>query len=71
MNLYNFTVTLNTDKSYPVVVCAESDEQAFLLAEIEMEKEFLKLPVIKEIVLTERKKVLQKGVAFVITEEKR
>lgn len=67
MNLYNFTVTLSSDKRYPVVVCAESDEKAFTLVEIEIEKEFLKLPEIKEIVLTERKKVTPKGVAFVMT----
>ncbi|OIJ15719.1 hypothetical protein BKP35_01630 [Anaerobacillus arseniciselenatis] len=68
MKLYHFTVLVDS-KEIPVVVAAESDEQAFKRAEIEVEKSFLKFPDIKEVVLLERKKVTNSGTAFVITEK--
>lgn len=65
MNLYHFKVLIGQEE-ITVIVVAESDDQAFKRAEIEVEASFLKLPEIKEIVLLERKKVTNKGTAFVV-----
>lgn len=65
MNLYHFTVGVD-NKEITVIVAAEDDEQAFSRAEKEVEGHFLKLPVIKEIVLLERKKISNKGTSFVV-----
>lgn len=65
MNLYHFTVVVD-NKDIPVIVAAENDEQAFKRAEVEVEKNFLKFPEIKEIVMIERKKITSNGTAFVV-----
>ncbi|MFA2691205.1 DUF3906 family protein [Bacillus mycoides] len=66
MDLYRFEAVL-VNSIVPIVVVAESEEQAFKLAEIELEKHFLPLPEVKEISLFEKKKI-RKGAAFVIHE---
>ncbi|PEM14313.1 DUF3906 family protein [Bacillus wiedmannii] len=66
MDLYRFEAVL-VNSIVPIVVVAQSEEQAFKLAEIELEKYFLPLPEVKEISLFEKKKI-QKGAAFVIHE---
>ncbi|CCW03522.1 MULTISPECIES: DUF3906 family protein [Bacillus] len=66
MDLYRFEVVL-VNSIVPIVVVAQSEEQAFKLAEIELEKHFLPLPEVKEISLFEKKKI-RKGGAFVIHE---
>ncbi|MDA2182364.1 DUF3906 family protein [Bacillus cereus] len=66
MDLYRFEAVLVSD-IVPIVVIAQSEEQAFKLAEIELEKHFLPLPEVKEISLFEKKKI-RKGAAFVIHE---
>ncbi|MFE5390879.1 MULTISPECIES: DUF3906 family protein [Bacillus cereus group] len=66
MDLYRFEAVLVSD-IVPIVVVAQSEEQAFKLAEIELEKYFLPLPEVKEISLFEKKKI-RKGAAFVIHE---
>ncbi|MCU5603073.1 DUF3906 family protein [Bacillus cereus] len=66
MDLYRFEAVLVSD-IVPIVVVAQSEEQAFKLAEIELEKHFLPLPEVKEISLFEKKKI-RKGAAFVIPE---
>lgn len=66
MNLFHFKVVVN-GQELTVIVAAETDQQAFKRAEIEIEKNFLKLPEIKEIVLVERKKITSIGTAFVVT----
>ncbi|PGU95355.1 DUF3906 family protein [Bacillus thuringiensis] len=66
MDLYRFEAVLVSD-IVPIVVVAQSEEQAFKLAEIELEKHFLPLPEVKEISLFEKKKI-RKGAAFVIYE---
>ncbi|MGG0726948.1 DUF3906 family protein [Bacillus paramycoides] len=66
MDLYRFEAVL-VNGVVPIVVVAQSEEQAFKLAEIELEKYFLPLPEVKEISLYEKKKI-QKGAAFVIHE---
>ncbi|MCW1239884.1 MULTISPECIES: DUF3906 family protein [Bacillus] len=66
MDLYRFEAVL-VNSIVPIVVVAQSEEQAFKLAEIELEKHFLPLPEVKEIALFEKKKI-RKGAAFVIHE---
>ncbi|KIV76604.1 DUF3906 family protein [Bacillus mycoides] len=66
MDLYRFEAVL-VNSVVPIVVVAQSEEQAFKLAEIELEKHFLPLPEVKEISLFEKKKI-RKGAAFVIHE---
>jgi hypothetical protein len=67
MNLYRFEVT--TDQFVTkVVIAASSDEQAFDLVEIELEKYFLALPEIRDISLYEKKKI-RIGTGFVLHEE--
>ncbi|MGE7882420.1 DUF3906 family protein [Bacillus sp. NPDC094077] len=66
MDLYRFEAVL-ANNIVPIVVVAQSEEQAFKLAEIELEKHFLPLPEVKEISLFEKKKV-RKSAAFVIHE---
>ncbi|MED0970309.1 DUF3906 family protein [Bacillus paramycoides] len=66
MDLYRFEAVL-VNSVVPIVVVAQSEEQAFKLAEMELEKYFLPLPEVKEISLYEKKKI-QKGAAFVIHE---
>ncbi|HDX9622128.1 TPA: DUF3906 family protein [Bacillus anthracis] len=66
MDLYRFEAVLE-NSIVPIVVVAQSEEQAFKLAEIELEKHFLPLPEVKEISLFEKKKI-RKGAAFVIHE---
>ena len=66
MDLYRFEAVL-VNSIVPIVVVAESEEQAFKMAEIELEKHFLPLPAVKEIALFEKKKI-RKSAAFVIHE---
>ncbi|PGK44468.1 hypothetical protein CN907_06625 [Bacillus anthracis] len=66
MDLYRFEAVL-VNSIVPIVVVAESEEQAFKMAEIELEKHFLPLPEVKEITLFEKKKI-RKSAAFVIHE---
>lgn len=66
MDLYRFEAVL-VNSIVPIIVVAESEEQAFKVAEIELEKHFLPLPEVKEIALFEKKKI-RKSAAFVIHE---
>jgi len=66
MDLYRFEAVL-VNSIVPIVVVAQSEEQAFKLAEMELEKHFLPLPEVKGISLFEKKKI-RKGAAFVIHE---
>jgi hypothetical protein len=66
MNLYRFEVTVNDGEVLHVIIAAENEESAFRLAEIEIEKHFVKMPVIKDITLYAKKKV-NKGNGFVIS----
>ncbi len=59
MDLYRFEAVL-VNSIVPIVVVAESEEQAFKMAEIELEKHFLPLPEVKEIALFEKKKIRKK-----------
>ena len=65
MDLYRFEAVLVSD-IVPIVVVAQSEEQAFKLAEIELEKHFLPLPEVKRFLCLKKK--IRKGGAFVIHE---
>ncbi|OEH92743.1 DUF3906 family protein [Bacillus solimangrovi] len=67
MNLYRLRATTSAGE-FNIVTAAQSEEEAFAYAEQEIEKQFLKIPEIEEIVLYEKKKI-NKGNAFVIQEE--
>lgn len=64
MNLYHFEVETDL-QTFTVIVSAKDDEAAFRKAEIEVEKSKLRLPVIKDITLIERK-IIKNSQAFVI-----
>lgn len=55
MDLYRFEAVLE-NSIVPIVVVAESEEKAFKMAEIELEKHFLPLPEVKEIALFEKRR---------------
>ena len=65
MNLYRFEVTVN-DEVIQVIIAAENEDAAFQLVDIELEKKYLKTPVIRDITLYEKKKI-GAGNGFVIS----
>jgi hypothetical protein len=65
MTLYRFEVITEDRQIIPVIIAAENNEQAFELVEMELEKFYLTLPPIEQIVLYEKKKV-KNGGGFVI-----
>lgn len=65
MNLYRFEVTLGSEVAH-VIVAAENEEAAFNQVDIEIETHFLKLPIVNDVVLYE-KKIIRKGSGFVIS----
>ncbi|GMB09262.1 DUF3906 family protein [Thermolongibacillus altinsuensis] len=64
MNLYRFEVTTTTQLIY-VVVAAHNDEQAFQLAENELDKQLIPARELIDISLYEKKKI-QRGGGFVV-----
>ncbi|OOE10656.1 DUF3906 family protein [Fictibacillus arsenicus] len=66
MYLYRFEVSLKSE-IIPVVIAATTDEQAFQLVDVELEKYFLKQPDFEEISLYEKKKI-RSGNGFVLYE---
>ncbi|MFE5429907.1 DUF3906 family protein [Peribacillus simplex] len=66
MNLYRFEVTIK-EKQIHVIIVADSDEKAFELVDIELEKHFLKMPEVDDISLYEKKKI-KNGAGFVLSE---
>ncbi|WP_110113706.1 DUF3906 family protein [Bacillus sp. CGMCC 1.16541] len=64
MHLYRFEVTIEEQVIY-VVIVANSDEHAFELVDIELEKHYLKMPNVKETVLYEKKRI-RGGTGFVL-----
>ncbi|WP_078552980.1 DUF3906 family protein [Bacillus alkalicellulosilyticus] len=64
MFLFKFEAIINNTDVF-VVVAAKDDESAFRLAEIEIERNYMKLPEIKEISMVE-KKPIKKGTGFVL-----
>jgi Protein of unknown function (DUF3906) len=66
MNLYRFEVTIK-DKPIHVIIVADSDEKAFELVDIELEKHYLKMPEVDDISLYEKRKI-KNGAGFVLSE---
>ncbi|TFH62831.1 DUF3906 family protein [Peribacillus frigoritolerans] len=66
MNLYRFEVTIN-EKPIHVIIVADSDEKAFELVDIELEKHYLKMPEVDDISLYEKRKI-KNGAGFVLSE---
>jgi hypothetical protein len=66
MYLYRFEVSLKS-VVIPVVIAASTDEHAFQLVDVELEKYFLKQPDVEEISLYEKKKI-RSGNGFVLYE---
>ncbi|WLR52822.1 DUF3906 family protein [Bacillus tianshenii] len=64
MNLYRLQAN-TSEGELDIIAAAPDEETAFEVAEIEIEKHFLKLPVINDIVLYELKKI-RNGNAFVL-----
>jgi hypothetical protein len=64
VNLYRFEVTTTTHLIY-VVVAAHNDEQAFQLAENELDKQLIPARELIDISLYEKKKI-QRGGGFVV-----
>ena len=64
LSLFRFEVEIE-GRSLAVVVAASDEEAAFLAAEREVERNFLKLPVIDAITLLE-KKPIRKTAGFMI-----
>ncbi|MBD8135562.1 DUF3906 family protein [Peribacillus frigoritolerans] len=66
MNLYRFEVTIK-EKPIHVIIVADSDEKAFDLVDIELEKHYLKMPEVDDISLYEKRKI-KNGAGFVLSE---
>ncbi|MFB7641148.1 DUF3906 family protein [Peribacillus butanolivorans] len=66
MNLYRFEVTIKEELIH-VIIAADSDEKAFLLVDIELEKRFLKMPEVDDISLYEKRKI-NNGTGYVLSE---
>ncbi|UYY96556.1 DUF3906 family protein [Peribacillus frigoritolerans] len=66
MNLYRFEVTIKA-KPIHVIIVADSDEKAFDLVDIELEKHYLKMPEVDDISLYEKRKI-KNGAGFVLSE---
>jgi hypothetical protein len=67
MYLFQFEVIIGKAK-HIVIIAAETEEKAFDLVDIELEKHFLSVPEVKEITLYEKKKI-RKGTGYVIEEK--
>ncbi|MBK5441901.1 MULTISPECIES: DUF3906 family protein [unclassified Peribacillus] len=66
MNLYRFEVTIKEELIH-VIIAADSDEKAFQLVDIELEKRFLKMPEVDDISLYEKRKI-NYGTGYVLSE---
>lgn len=65
MRLYRFEAKINREQDVAIVVVAESEAEAFDVAEIELEQSYLKTPIIEELSLMDTR-IVNKHAAFVI-----
>lgn len=65
LELYRFIVTI-AHKEVPIVAAAESEDQAFQVAEREIAHQLLKKPVITDFALVEKKIITKNGAAYLI-----
>ncbi|MDG5787835.1 DUF3906 family protein [Evansella sp. AB-P1] len=68
MTIFRFEAVINNDRTVDIIIAAEDEESAFKLAEMELERHYLKLPVIDELTLYEKRKI-SKGGGFVLERE--
>lgn len=64
MTLYRFEAIVE-GKEVALVIAAQSEEEAFRFADIELEKHFLKVPQVDDLSMNELKKI-RNGVSYVI-----
>lgn len=67
MNIYRLEAIID-NKVVHIVVAAMDEEAAFKQAEIEIERQYLKIPEVKELTLYEKRKI-NKGAGFVLSIE--
>lgn len=60
MYIYRFEVVAQ-EKVIDLIIVANDDESAFKYVDIELEKYYLKIPLIQEITLYEKKKIIHGG----------
>lgn len=61
MKLYRFEAEINKEEHVQIVVVADGESAAFDTAEIELEKVYLKTPVIEELSLMETRRIGSKA----------
>lgn len=67
MNIYRLEAIIE-NKIVHIVVVATDEEAAFKQAEIEIERQYLKIPEVRELTLYEKRKI-NKGAGFVLSKE--
>jgi hypothetical protein len=67
--LYRFDIALDK-KEIVAVIYAETDNEAFLHLDVELEKFYLRDPLAKEITLREKKRVMKKS-GFILDESEK
>jgi len=68
MKLYRFEARINRERDVFIVVAAEDEATAFDVAEVELEKSYLKTPIIEELSLMDTR-MIGKHAGFVIGHE--
>jgi hypothetical protein len=68
LKLYRFEALINSRETVSVIVVASDELSAFEAAELELEKAYLKLPVIEELSLIDTKTIRKKA-GFVINSQ--
>ena len=67
MNIYRLEAIIE-NRVVHIVVVSEDEEAAFKQAEIEIERQYLKIPEVKELSLYEKRKI-NSGAGFVLSKE--
>jgi c-di-GMP-binding flagellar brake protein YcgR len=65
LKLYRFEALINSSENVSIIVVASDELSAFETAELELEKNYLKLPVIEELSLIDTRTIRKKA-GFVI-----
>ncbi|WP_179298886.1 DUF3906 family protein [Evansella halocellulosilytica] len=61
MKLYRFEAVINKEEHVHIVIAADGESTAFDAAEVELEKGYLKMPVIEELSLIETRRIGKKA----------
>jgi hypothetical protein len=69
MELYRFIVATENGE-IPIVAAAESEEQAFRIADREIQHDLLKKPAIADLALVEKKIIGKNGAGYLIQPRK-